>query len=262
MIKTIRLAFSGSGFLAAAHVGSACAVLDAGYQIVEVAGTSGGSIVAAAIAVGKGRNELHSLAFDTDYRPLLRLTWGSLLGLRGYCNGKALHEWLCSVLGTGTIGEALIPFTAIATDIRSGHAYPMDAYLDPSLPIATACRASAAVPFVYAPVSVGGALLVDGGASNNLPESYLKQDGLRIAVDLTTPGNNPVSSVVDRATACLETLLATNEAARVALAERVGAKICKVNVQPYGFLNTDLTSSDRQTLYQRGYDAMREVLNG
>ena len=49
-MKQVRLAFSGSGFLAPIHAGAACAFLDAGVQIVEVAGTSGGSIAAALIA--------------------------------------------------------------------------------------------------------------------------------------------------------------------------------------------------------------------
>ena len=61
-MKPIRLAFSGSGYLAGIHAGAACAVLDYGYDIVEVAGTSGGSICAAAVAVGMKQDGLKALA--------------------------------------------------------------------------------------------------------------------------------------------------------------------------------------------------------
>ena len=260
MGKSIRLAFSGSGFLIAAHAGAACAAIAEGYSIIEVAGTSGGSIIAAAIARGMTAGEIHKLAVTTDYRPLLGLSWATLLSLKAYCSGEALQSWLYETLGDGTIAETVIPFTAIATDLNSGEPYCMDAELNGDMPIALACRASAAVPFVYEPLRYQGQVLVDGGASNNLPEQYLVQQGLRVAVDLDSGNSNAVNTPLQIAGACINTLLATNEDARIALAQKMGAKVLRVDVRGFGFLDTDLTQSEKQTLFMRGYHAMKELL--
>lgn len=51
-MKPIRVALSGSGFRLGAHIGALQAIEDAGYTVIELAGTSGGSIVASLYASG------------------------------------------------------------------------------------------------------------------------------------------------------------------------------------------------------------------
>ena len=48
-MQNVRVAFSGSGFLAPIHAGAVCGMLDSEKSILEVAGTSGGSIAAALV---------------------------------------------------------------------------------------------------------------------------------------------------------------------------------------------------------------------
>ena len=52
MMKPIRVALSGSGFRLGAQLGALQAISDAGFEIVQIAGASGGSIVAALFASG------------------------------------------------------------------------------------------------------------------------------------------------------------------------------------------------------------------
>ena len=65
-----------------------------------------------------------------------------------------------------------IPFRAVAADIETGQAVVL-AKGD----LATAMRASMAVPGVFAPVPWQGRLLVDGGIARNLPVDVARELG-------------------------------------------------------------------------------------
>ena len=74
-----------------------------------------------------------------------------------------------------------IPFECVATDVGSGEMVVLDSgYL------ATALRATMAIPGAFAPVTIDDHLLVDGGLVNNLPVDVVREMGadIVIAVDL------------------------------------------------------------------------------
>ena len=75
-------------------------------------------------------------------------------------------------------------FDAVATDLVTGDAVVLSAG---SLP--DALRASMSVPGVFAPVRIDDRILVDGGMSNNLPVSVVREMGadIVIAVDISSP---------------------------------------------------------------------------
>ncbi|MGR8921893.1 MAG: patatin-like phospholipase family protein, partial [Gammaproteobacteria bacterium] len=78
--------------------------------------------------------------------------------------------------------ELPIPFRAVATDIETGAKVVLD-----SGRLDSALRASMAVPGAFAPVSLDGRLLVDGGISDNVPVSVARDMGadVLIVVDLS-----------------------------------------------------------------------------
>lgn len=69
MSNRIRVALSGSGFRLGAHLGALQAIVDAGYEVVELAGTSGGSIVSAMFAGGMKLADMHELCMQMDWSP-------------------------------------------------------------------------------------------------------------------------------------------------------------------------------------------------
>lgn len=71
-----------------------------------------------------------------------------------------MHE----LFGEATFDDLKIPFAAVATDLLSGE----DITLAKGS-LATAVQASASIPGVFAPVSIDGMLLVDGGITRNVP---------------------------------------------------------------------------------------------
>ena len=79
--------------------------------------------------------------------------------------------------GDRTIEEASIPFVAAATDILTGEEIVLD-----SGPMIDGIRASISVPGVFAPHTVSGRFLVDGGLVNPVPVDYLRLAGIDVCV--------------------------------------------------------------------------------
>lgn len=248
--NTVKLALSGSGFLIPAHLGFICGMMDGGLTIEEVAGTSGGSMAAAAVAVGMTRPKIENLAINTDFSPLLTLNIGTLLARKGYCSGNALLQFLEDQLGMGLVSDALIPITVMATNLNTRSAYPYP----PTARLADACRGSASVPFVYAPIQDGLFTIVDGGLTDDIPESSLSPGGWRVGVDIKASTNGPITTPLQFAGACISTMLQANEAARIAWAQSEGGDIVTVDGTGMGgILNTHMTTGQRQALFDRGH---------
>jgi NTE family protein len=84
-----------------------------------------------------------------------------------------------------------IPFRCVAADIATGEAVVLDRGH-----LATAIRASMAIPSAFTPVELGGRLLVDGGIVRNLPASDARDmgAGFIIGVDITPRQKDPGES--------------------------------------------------------------------
>ena len=173
-----------------------------------------GAIVGGLYAAGYSVAELRQLALDTNWDALLAdtpdrrrlpyrrkvddLTYLTRWEL-GFSGGKLrLPSGLIAGHRIGGLLQALAlgavevedfdalprPFRAVATDIRTGEAVVLR-----SGSLARALRASMAVPGLFAPLEVGGTVLVDGGLVANLPVDAARQMGAEviIAVDLGQP---------------------------------------------------------------------------
>jgi NTE family protein len=187
--QRIGLALGGGVARGIAHIG-VLEVLDA-HQIRPsyIAGTSAGALVGGLYAAGVSGAQLHEQARKLKWSALssvpLQLTWSALTAITmplGLFALDRMADWVVNAVG-GDIrfDELAIPFAAVATDVTSGETIVMN-----DGPIAPAIRASCSVPGIFTPVRRSGRLLVDGGASNNLPVSVVEEMGADyvIAVDL------------------------------------------------------------------------------
>ena len=210
----IGLVLSGGGARGLAHVGVLKILEEARVPIDYVAGTSMGAIVGGLYASGMTPAELERriLALDWDAmfadRPPrdqlslrrkaddARLSVPLEFGLRDgtlraprAAVGSSGLETMLKRLTEGVSGEVdfdrmPIPYRAVATDLVSGEPVVFD-----HGELAAVMRASMSVPAVFAPVDIGGRLLVDGGLVDNLPVDVVRQMGadIVIAVNIGTP---------------------------------------------------------------------------
>jgi NTE family protein len=180
-IPKVGLALGGGAARGFAHIGVLQVLEEEGIKPQFVVGTSAGSLVAAFYASGKTGAQLNWLADSMDESQLT--DWTLPFTGRGMLRGEALGRYVNSQLNGLKIEDMKIPLGIVATDLQSG-----DGILFRRGDVATAVRASSAVPSVFEPVRIGNRDYVDGGLVSPVPVRYAKQMGAEfiIAVDISS----------------------------------------------------------------------------
>ena len=210
----IALALSGGGARGIAHVGVLKVLEELRIPITCVTGTSMGSIVAGAFAVGHSPAEIEKLVLAANWNELFRdnpprteiaarrkvddyktlfapefgVKNGGLALPKGIIAGVSIEAFLRVVAEPATgiqdFDKLPVPFRAVATDIETGEAVVLR-----EGNVAEAMRASMSVPGAIAPVEKDGRLLVDGMIANNLPIDQARKlcGDVVIAVNIGTP---------------------------------------------------------------------------
>ena len=261
----IAVAASGSGFLAPVHVGGFAAILAAGHEIGPIDSTSGGSVVSAIYAAGMSIDDMKQMALDADFSSFLGWSPFSLFTDAAYCNGNNLLAWLTKETGGKTFAQVETDVNMVATDSISGGKVLLNRKTVPDMPLALAARASAAIPFIYAPVDYSGMMLSDGGTSNNIDMDDLP-DGcdLKLGIELTRkvePMKPGMKTAITLASRIIEVTLAANEAAQERIGLLESARIARVDVTGFDMLNTRMHFSDRNELFNRGFAAVKAVMD-
>lgn len=264
MSQPIRVALSGSGFRLGAHLGALQAIVDAGYEVVELAGTSGGSIVASLYACGMSLADMRQLLMEMDWSPMMSFSPWSLVTKQSLCSGDTLLQFLADKTSGKTFTELAIDLKVIASDLLTEREFEFCRAATPAAPIAVAARASASIPVVFAPVPYANVLCVDGGCTDNLPASNLTVDNVpRLGIYLESadapllPGAYGLRTLAPR---IIDLLLASNEASHIALDSHEGATIVTVPTGYASSLDRNMPAATRQRLYDDGYRMTAAVL--
>jgi len=167
----LGLALGGGGALGAAHVGVLQVLAERGIAPSIVVGTSAGSLMGAAYAIGIDPYELE--------RMVLGVSWGDFGTLSmtpgfGVLDTAGLRDTVDRVGGDRLIEDLPVRYAAVATDLLSEEVVLLD-----HGSIVDAMRASIAVPGLFRPAKLEGHLLVDGGLLQNLPLEATFEMGAR-----------------------------------------------------------------------------------
>lgn len=177
----LGLALGGGAARGFAHIGVIQVLEENGIKPDLVVGTSAGSLVAAFYASGKTGAQLQWLADTMDESQLT--DWTIPFMSRGMLRGEALGRYVNSQLNGAKIEDLKMPLGIVATDLQTG-----DSILFRRGDIATAVRASSAVPSVFEPVRISNKDYVDGGLVSPVPVRSARQMGadIVIAVDISS----------------------------------------------------------------------------
>lgn len=175
----IGIAFGGGAARGWAHIGVLKALLEVGIQPHCISGTSIGAVVGGCYAAGQ-LDQLEAFALSLTRRNVFSYFDLNLTG-SGLINGNRLGQTLELALGETAIEELELPFTAVATEIGTGH----EVWLSRGS-IVEALRASYAIPGVFRPVRFDGRWLFDGALVNPIPVTVCRAMGAQyvIAVNL------------------------------------------------------------------------------
>ncbi|WP_414441211.1 patatin-like phospholipase family protein [Burkholderia sp. 22PA0106] len=207
--------FEGGGVRAAAHAGAYAAAKRAGVTFGRVAGTSGGSIVAALVAAGATPAYLRHHLQELDFLPLLDkpskknsffekklpawarllrpLSWGRLrmaadiATYGGLHDSERLGDWIEQRLAELVrsedstnkrpvlFSELPIPLYVVATDFSNGQPKVWSHATTSEESVTLAVRHSCTIPFFFQPARAGSSIFLDGGAVSNLPAYVLNK---------------------------------------------------------------------------------------
>ena len=169
MSKKIKLVMSGSGTRYPCFVGAILRLVEEGYEITEVCGTSGGAIVAAGLASGfKPNEEIVSMMKKTlpAKNGLIDFSLMSLLFKWGLIKGDKIEGIFKKHL-VKNFSDTIIPCHIVTTNLERKAARVFSTVSDPDMSLAKAVRASISIPGVFTPIRIDDELYVDGGMTAN-----------------------------------------------------------------------------------------------
>ena len=200
--------FEGGGVTGIGLVGAASMIEAAGYEFVNLAGTSAGAIVATLLAAGYSAAEVKQIINGIDFRTLEDPQWIGRIPFAGAVVDEIFHKGLYkgdNILnqmrnrfaqkGIHTFRDLILPEFAdddryrfkvrvVAADISRGQmlVLPQDirdyGMAPEDLEVALAVRMSMSIPFFFEPVKLKDSYIVDGGVLSNFPVEVFDSAGM------------------------------------------------------------------------------------
>lgn len=176
--KKIGFALGGGGVRGIAHIGAMKALAESGIRPDLLSGTSVGSLIASFYAFGIDIDKQKIIAQNMRWRKITKIK----VPRYGLVSNQNLRKVIEQTVGRGKrIEQARLPLAIISTNIATG-----DKIILKKGDLAEAIMASSAVPGIFSPITIKKEMLVDGGLTENVPISPLKEMGadIIIAIDL------------------------------------------------------------------------------
>lgn len=174
-IPKIGLALGSGGSRGLAHIGVIKILEQNNIKIDCIAGTSIGAMIGGFYTAGIDTQALEKIVKDTNWRMMFSLVDPHLR--QGLIGGEKVKKFIETQIGKKRIENCKIPFTAVATDIKTGEITHIN-----NGSLAQAIRASISIPLVFKPVKIGTKMLADGGLSAPVPVEAVRQMGADIVI--------------------------------------------------------------------------------
>lgn len=241
----IGLVLAGGGAKGAAHIGVLQVLEEMRVPVDCIAGTSMGALVGATYASGMPASQIRQRVSEVDWQrtvgsrglrdrmpiqrkleglnylgmPELGLKDGGIRLAGGLLKSQEIENMLRQLVSdarfTRDFDDLPIPFRAVATDMLAGKLVVLE-----SGDLATAMRASMALPGIFAPVEQDGMVLSDGGMMRNLPVDVARElcAEVVIAVWMTSPQPEAaeLASALALAGRSIDVMIRANQDAQIA----------------------------------------------
>ncbi|GAA4235219.1 patatin-like phospholipase family protein [Postechiella marina] len=201
----IGLVLSGGGAKGLAHIGALKIIDSLGVKVDYVAGTSMGAIIGSLYSAGYSGNQIDSIFRKVDFDKIInddtpraakvfyersnsekyaitlpynnfKIKLPSALS-RGQNTFGLLSRLTLHVCDVDEFNKLPIPFFCIATNVETGKAVVLE-----KGSLTQSVMASAALPTLFQPVTIGNKVLIDGGVVNNYPIDELRAKGMDVII--------------------------------------------------------------------------------
>ena len=277
----ITLSLSGSGVRFPAFVGAIDALKDNGIDIVAIGGVSGGSIVSALFASGVDTKDIMYFAKYLNFKRLLRPSLNKFISYLGISRGDEIEKKLRCVLKSKRFKDLDLPCKILSANLDTEkkeifyNRINAETINDPFVNLnellrdtASLVRTSISIPFIFKPKQINGHHYVDGGMVMNYdPDLWseykdIPQIGIKlISKDDSAPKDLFEYNIVGYVTKLLK--LTTSQVERAYENDETYRRTLFTHTKPYGITNFDLSSADKEELYDIAYsqtiDNMRRI---
>ncbi|MCX5811605.1 MAG: patatin-like phospholipase family protein [Proteobacteria bacterium] len=171
----IDLVLGGGSAKGFAHVGVIRVLEQEKIPIHMIIGTSVGSLIGGIYASNPDSFQLEWIAFKIDKNDIL--DFSIIYSKLGPVQGAKLETFVEQTVKVKKVEDTKIPFYPIATDLNTGETIILE-----KGSLAKAIRASSSIPGIFAPVTFGNRMLVDGGVTNNVACDIAKNKGADIVI--------------------------------------------------------------------------------
>jgi NTE family protein len=177
---SVGIALAAGAAFGISHIGVLQVLEEGGVPLDMITGTSMGSITGALYATGISARELAAVMVRTATKRKALSVLDPSLARPGLLAGNRLTAILRELGLKGGFEDLALPYQAMATDIETGERVPIG-----TGELSAACRASASIPGVFAPVRRDGRILVDGGVVDQVPIDLLRDMGADVCIAVT-----------------------------------------------------------------------------
>lgn len=275
--KKVGVVLSGGGAKGMAHIGALKVIEKAGIPIDYVVGTSMGSIIGGLYSIGYTPYQMDSLVRHRDWTVLLSdkiprseqnmaereasekyvfsLPFGK--GVKTKMSGGLINGFnLANLFSELTLGyhdsidfnQLPIPFACVSENIVDGSEVNFHNGI-----LATAMRASMAIPGVFTPVRLDSMVLVDGGVVNNYPVNVARAMGADLIIGVDVQSELKSAKELNSASSILGQLINLMGLQLYEKNLKETNTYIKVNVEGYSAASFTPTAID--TLIKRGEEA-------
>lgn len=275
--KKVGLVLSGGGAKGMAHIGALKIIEEAGIPIDYVVGTSMGSIIGGLYAIGYTPQQLDSLVRDQDWTfiltdrtsrsaknmlerevdekyvlsvPFSKISIKEVTGgiIKGHNIDNLFNQLTLGYHDSINFNKLPIPYASVSEDISTGEEVVFH-----SGKLATAMRASMAIPGVFTPVRLDSMVLVDGGTINNYPVDIAKSMGADIIIGVDVQNNLKPSNELEGTGDILGQLI--NLMGKEKYQKNLLATDIYIKVDVEGYSAASFNKIAIDTLIQRGEEA-------
>jgi NTE family protein/lysophospholipid hydrolase len=178
--RAVGVVLGGGGARALAHIGALQALEEAGIRVDVIGGTSMGSVMAAAHAMGWPPKRM--LETMKQVVPNSKALTDVDFPMVSFLAGRKLRGILEFAFAGVDIVDLWLPYYCISASLNEARMVVHERG-----PLARSVRASCSLPGIYPPVRAEGQFLVDGGIMNNIPVDIMDgmcRGGTVIAIDV------------------------------------------------------------------------------
>lgn len=182
-MKKLGLALGSSGSRGTSYIGFIKALEENGIKPYCISGSSMGSVVGAAYAVGMTPDEMVEEANKVKASHIVDFSLAPISNSALLSSKKLIKKLEC-FFDKKKFNQLNIPFSCVAVDLQSGKIYE---FKDEDS-VVQGVAASSSIPTVFRPVKKDDMVLVDGGVKCRVPISQARHLGADVVVAVDALG--------------------------------------------------------------------------